>query len=75
MDTIFSKIDDFVTKFKHVYINLFSYHPNDNIFVALRDIIKTRWPQIIVNATKRIDPDYMTHVGVDGYAVSIVSFN
>lgn len=75
MDAIFSKIDDFVTKFKHVYINLFSYHPNDNIFVALRDIIKTRWPQIIVNATKRIDPVYMTHVGVDGYAVSIVSFN
>lgn len=75
MDVILSKIDDYAGKFKHVYINLFSYHPKDSIFVALHDIIKRRWPQIVVNETKRIDPVYMTHVGVDGYAVSIVSFN
>lgn len=75
IDIIMNKIDDFVQKFKNVYVNLFSYHPDDNIFIAVHDIIKKRWPQIVLNMTNRIEPIFMTHVGVDGYAVSIVSFN
>lgn len=75
IDIIMNKLAGFVEKFKHVYVNLFSYHPDDNIFIAIHDIIKKRWPQIVLNMTNRIEPIFMTHVGVDGYAVSIVSFN
>lgn len=75
LDIILDKIDYYMINFKHVYINLFSYHPEDNVFVAVHDIIKNRWPQIPIGYTNRIDPVYMTHVGVDGYAVSIVSYN
>lgn len=75
IDIILNKIEDFVSNFKNVYINLFSYHSDDNVFVAIHDIIKTRWPQIKLGMTTRIDPVFMTHVGVDGYAVSIISFN
>ncbi len=75
IDIIMNKIDGFVQKFKNVYVNLFSYHPDDNIFIAVHDIIKKRWSQIVLNMTTRIEPIFMTHVGVDGYAVSIVSFN
>ena len=75
IDIIMNKLDGFVSKFKHVYVNLFSYHPDDNIFIAVHDIIKKRWPQVVLGMTTRIEPIFMTHVGVNGYAVSIVSFN
>ncbi len=75
IDIIVQKIEGFVNSFKNVYINLFSFHPKDSAFVAIYDIIKTRWPQIKLGRTTRIDPIYMTHVGVDGYAVSIVCYN
>lgn len=75
IDIIMNKLDGLVSKFKHVYVNLFSYHPDDNIFIAVHDIIKKRWPQVVLGMTTRIEPIFMTHVGVNGYAVSIVSFN
>lgn len=75
IEIIMNRIDGFVSEFKNIYVNLFSYHPDDNIFIAVHDIIKKRWPQIELNMTTRIEPIFMTHVGVHGYAVSIVSFN
>lgn len=75
IDVIMNKIQEFVDKFKHIYINLFSYYPEDSAYIAVHDIIKERWPHIVLSTTTRIDPVYMTHVGVNGYAVSIVCFN
>lgn len=75
MDLILNKIDGFTKNFKNVYVNLFSYTPEDNVFKAIHDTIKTRWPHIVLGLTNRIDPVYMTHVGINGYAVSIISFN
>lgn len=75
MDTILGKIDGFVQKFKNVYVGLFTYATDDNIFKAIYGIIKERWPQIKINFTKKICPVFTTHLGIDGYSVAVVSYN
>ncbi len=75
LDVILNKIDAIVKSFTNVFINLFSYRPEDNIFVTLYDTISKRWPSVILGLTKRIDPVFMTHVGINGYAVSIICYN
>jgi DegV family protein with EDD domain len=75
MDVILGKIDDFVQNFKNVYVGLFTYDKEDNIFKAIHDIIKERWPHIRINFSKKICPIFTTHVGVDGYSVAVVSYN
>ena len=75
LNIILDKIEAVATAFTNIFINLFSYRPEDSIFVTLYDTITKRWPNIILGLTKRIDPVFMTHVGINGYAVSIVSYN
>ncbi len=75
MDIILGRIDEFVQKFKNIYVGLFTYKQDDNIFTAIHDIIKERWPHIRINFTKKICPVFTTHVGVDGYSVAVVSYN
>lgn len=75
LNIILEKIDAIAKAFSNVFINLFTYRPEDNIFTTLYDTIVKRWPKIILGITKRIDPVFMTHVGINGYAVSVVCYN
>lgn len=75
MDIILRKVEDFVQKFKNIYVGFFTYDKEDNIFKAIHDIIKERWPHIKINFSKKICPVFTTHVGIEGYSVAIVSYN
>lgn len=75
LEFIYGQIDRFVKNFKHVFVNIFSYDTEDGAYLTLKKTICEKWPQVVLNFTKRICPVFMTHVGVKGYALSVVSYN
>ncbi len=74
LDQLFEKIEGLKTKFSNVFIGLFAYNTEDSAYQKLASTIKERWTDIQITITKRICPVFMTHVGVEGYALSIVAY-
>ncbi len=75
LDLLFARVDELVKKFNNVFIGLFAYNTEDSAFQKLVTTIKERWQDINVILTERLCPVFMTHVGVEGYALSIVAYN
>lgn len=75
LDILFNHIEQIKQSFKHVFVGLFSYNTEDSAFLKLRSTISERWPDVTIIETTRICPVYMTHVGIEGYALSVVAYN
>lgn len=75
LDILFEHIDELKTKFKNVFVGLFSYDTEDSAYKKLYKTIKERWPAVKIINTTRICPVFMTHVGIEGYALSVVAFD
>lgn len=75
LDILFEHIEELKEKFKNVFVGLFSYDPEDSAHKKLYKTITERWPSVKIVITTRICPVYMTHVGIEGYALSVVAFD